>query len=129
MRLLSSPEYALPPAVPECTAVTHYRRTGKAANFHFFCKLRRRQGPDDGDEPKGFWLPFTCMLRIPESKCILEASKWRMSDHIHEYSEGEEAWSDDVNSADEEAQSRRARRGQVRALRSPPGRRHSRPAR
>lgn len=130
LRFLSDPSTAHEALAPLCVAVTHYRRTGRKANFVFYCKLRSRHTLCLAE--RAIWLPYLCLTRIPEALAILHSCHWIMKDHMDEYTDGEDAWDDDVNTDDEELRERQRRRGQPHLLTSSSSsapQRRSRPAR
>jgi hypothetical protein len=98
---------------PHCSAITHFKRTGKYACYEFFCFLY----PSNHDSlPRGFWLPYLDVLSLAEAAQQLERLGWTMHDHFQAYSDGEEVWESGGDSQDEQLSLRRSMRGRSHAL-------------
>jgi hypothetical protein len=102
---------------PQCLAITFYRRSGKRANYEFFCLLASAQHQG---QPHGFWLSYLDCLAFPAAASKLD--KWRMAEFLDLYSDGEEVW-DSGDSQDEALKERKLRRGKAHEM--PRGRKRS----
>lgn len=104
---------------PKCVNITFHRRTGKGACFEFLCILK---GKLEADKGTGFWLSYLDVQDSASTKAMLNSKNWRMADHFENYTDGEDVWDEDGDSADESYRARVRRRGVARKITAHPTR-------
>jgi len=91
---------------PALEAITHIRRFGKKARYEYKCLLRGAQN----SPAASFWIEYMDLTKNVEWRKTLDSYRWRMSDHIDDYTSGESAYSASVKSQEDGTVRRRTKR-------------------